>query len=199
MYRRGERGWIEVICGPMFSGKSEELIRRMVRVQIARIPVQVFKSGLDDRYAEAEVVSHSAQSVKAIPVEDSTGLLHAVEDATEAIGIDEGQFFDDGLVDVAEQLASAGKQVIVSGLDLDYLGRPFPPIPLLSNRAEYVTKMLAVCHRCGGPANFTQRIVESGDLVVLGATDAYEARCRQCFEPGEPIQLRLERDVSDEG
>ena len=175
----------------MFSGKSEELIRRMVRVQIARIPVQVFKPGLDDRYADNEVVSHSAHSVKAQPVEDSNALLHAVEDATEVIGIDEGQFFDDGLVAVAEQLAMAGKQVIVAGLDLDYLGRPFQPIPLLANRAEYVTKMLAVCHRCGGPANFTQRTVESEDLVVLGATDSYEARCRECYDPGEATQLTL--------
>ena len=191
MYRRGDRGWIEVICGPMFSGKSEELIRRMVRVQIAKIPVQVFKPGIDDRYAEAQVVSHSALSVDANSVADSRALLHAVDDVTEVIGVDEGQFFDDGLVEVVEQLASAGKQVIVAGLDLDYLGRPFPPIPLLANRAEYVTKMLAVCHRCGGPANFTQRIVDSEDLVVLGATDAYEARCRECYDPGEAVQLSL--------
>ena len=176
----------------MFSGKSEELIRRMVRVQIARIPVQVFKPGIDDRYAETEVVSHSSLSVTAIPVETSEQLLHSVEDATEVIGVDEGQFFDDDLVAVAEQLAHAGKQVIVAGLDLDYLGRPFQPIPLLANRAEYVTKMLAVCHRCGGPANFTQRTVDSEDLVVLGATDSYEARCRQCFDPGEAVQLSLE-------
>lgn len=192
MYRRGGAGWIEVVCGPMFSGKSEELIRRMIRVQIARIPVQVFKPGLDDRYAEHEVVSHSAQSVNAIAVEDSNQLLHTVEDVTEVIGIDEGQFFDAGLVEVTELLAHAGKQVIVAGLDLDYLGRPFQPIPLLANRVEYVTKMLAVCHKCGGPANFTQRTVESEDLVVLGATDSYEARCRQCFDPGEPVQLTLE-------
>ena len=176
----------------MFSGKSEELIRRMVRVQIARIPVQVFKPGLDDRYANAEVVSHSSLSVTAMPVETSDQLLHAIEDRTEVIGIDEGQFFDDGLVEVAEQLAKAGKQVIVSGLDLDYLGRPFQPIPLLAGRAEYVTKLLAVCHRCGGPANFTQRTVDSEDLVVLGATDSYEARCRQCFDPGEAFQLSLD-------
>ena len=175
----------------MFSGKSEELIRRMVRVQIARIPVQVFKPGLDNRYADTEVVSHSSLKVSAIPVKDSNSLLHAVEDTTEVIGVDEGQFFDDGLVGVAEQLASAGKQVIVAGLDLDYLGRPFQPIPLLANRAEYVTKMLAVCHRCGGPANFTQRTVDSEDLVVLGATDSYEARCRECYDPGEPTQLTL--------
>ena len=192
MYRRGGAGWIEVVCGPMFSGKSEELIRRMIRVKIARIPVQVFKPALDDRYSEAEVVSHSDLSVEANPVGTSDELLHAVEDTTEVVGIDEGQFFDGGLVGVAEQLAGAGKQVIVAGLDLDYLGRPFQPIPLLANRAEYVTKMLAVCHRCGGPANFTQRTVDSEDLVVLGATDSYEARCRQCFDPGEPQQLTLE-------
>ena len=180
-----------MVCGPMFSGKSEELIRRMVRIQIARIPVQVFKPGLDHRYADNEVVSHSSLSVKATPVKDSDALLHSVEDRTEVIGIDEGQFFDDGLVGVAEHLATAGKQVIVAGLDLDYLGQPFQPIPLLANRAEYVTKLLAVCHRCGGPANFTQRMVESKDLVVLGATGSYEARCRQCYDPGEATQLTI--------
>ena len=137
-------------------------------------------------------MSHSSLSVTAMPVETSEQLLHSVEDATEVIGVDEGQFFDDDLVAVAEQLAHTGKQVIVAGLDLDYLGRPFQPIPLLANRAEYVTKMLAVCHRCGGPANFTQRTVDSEDLVVLGATDSYEARCRQCFDPGEAVQLSLE-------
>lgn len=190
MWRRGT-GWIEVICGPMFSGKSEELIRRMTRVKIARIPVQVFKPGVDDRYATDHVVSHSQLSVTAQPVADSNALLHAVEDVTEVVGVDEAQFLDEGLIKVAEDLARAGKQVIVAGLDMDYLARPFEPIPTLSTRSEYVTKMLAVCHRCGAPAGFTQRIVDSDDLVVLGATDAYEARCRLCFDPEEPQQLRL--------
>ncbi len=191
MYRRSTEGWVEVICGPMFSGKSEELIRRVTRSQIARIPVQVFKPMLDDRYAEAEVVSHSALKVSALPVDGSLELLRSINDATQVIGIDEGQFFDDGLVDIVDNLAAKGKQVIIAGLDTDYLRRPFEPIPTLCDRAEYVTKMLAVCHRCGGPGMYTQRIVHSDDLVVLGALDAYEARCRMCYNPMEPEQPKL--------
>lgn len=194
MYRRSTEGWVEVICGPMFSGKSEELIRRVTRSKIARIPVQVFKPQLDNRYAETEVVSHSALKVEALPVEGSLELLRAISDSTRVIGIDEGQFFDDGLVDIVDNLAAKGKQVIVAGLDTDYLRRPFEPIPTLCDRAEYVTKMLAVCHRCGGPGMYTQRIVQSDDLVVLGATDAYEARCRMCYDPSEPEQPRLGLD-----
>jgi thymidine kinase len=195
MFRPSHTGWLEVICGPMFSGKSEELIRRVTRSKIARIPVQVFKPQLDNRYSEAEVVSHSELKVAAIPVRDSLELLRAVSDVTQVIGIDEGQFFDDGLVEVVDNLAATGKQVIVAGLDTDYLRRPFEPIPALCDRAEYLTKMLAVCHRCGGPALYTQRIVRSDDLVVLGAQDAYEARCRMCYDPSEPEQpeLGLER------
>ena len=191
MYRRSNDGWVEVICGPMFSGKSEELIRRVTRSQIARIPVQTFKPQLDDRYAESEVVSHSALKVEAIPVESSAQLLRTVDDTTEVIGIDEGQFFDDGLVEVVEQLAAAGKQVIIAGLDTDYLRRPFEPIPSLCDRAEYVTKVLAVCHKCGGPGMYTQRIVQSDALVVLGAQGAYEARCRRCYDPTEAEQPDL--------
>lgn len=191
MYRRGEQGWIEVICGPMFSGKSEELIRRVTRSQIARIPVQTFKPVLDDRYAQAEVVSHSRLKVEAIPVGDSEHLRRSAKETTKVVGIDEGQFFDDGLVEVVEHLAASGKQVIIAGLDTDYLRRPFGPIPTLCDRAEYVTKMLAVCHRCGGPGLYTQRIVHSDQLVVLGAQDAYEARCRACYDPGEAEQPRL--------
>jgi thymidine kinase len=194
MFRRSQEGWVEVICGPMFSGKSEELIRRVTRSQIARIPVQVFKPQLDDRFGDTEVVSHSAWKVEATPVEDSTQMLRAVTEQTRVIGIDEGQFFDEGLVEVVDNLAATGKQVIVAGLDTDYLRRPFEPIPSLCDRAEYVTKMLAVCHRCGGPALYTQRIVKSDDLVVLGAQDAYEARCRMCYDPGEPEQPALSLD-----
>ena len=175
----------------MFSGKSEELIRRVTRSQIARIPVQTFKPQLDDRYADAEVVSHSALKVDAIPVETSDELLRAIEETTQVVGIDEGQFFDDGLIEVVEQLAAAGKQVIIAGLDTDYLRRPFEPIPSLCDRAEYVTKVLAVCHKCGGPGMYTQRIVQSDDLVVLGAQGAYEARCRRCYDPTEAEQPEL--------
>jgi thymidine kinase len=194
MYRRSNGGWVEVICGPMFSGKSEELIRRVTRSQIARIPVQVFKPQLDNRYAESEVVSHSEWKVPAIPVASSIEMIRAVSLETQVIGIDEGQFFDDGLVGVVDDLAATGKQVIVAGLDTDFLRRPFEPIPSLCDRAEYVTKMLAVCHRCGGPALYTQRIVQSDDLVVLGAQDAYEARCRMCYDPTEPEQPELGLD-----
>lgn len=191
MYRRGDQGWVEIICGPMFSGKSEELIRRITRYQIARIPVQTFKPQLDDRYAESEVVSHSSLRVEAVPVQTAAQLLRQIDASTQVIGIDEGQFFDNGLVDVVEQLAGAGKQMIVAGLDTDYLRRPFEPIPTLCDRAEYVTKMLAVCHKCGGPGMYTQRIVASDDLVVLGAQGSYEARCRVCFDPHEPEQPEL--------
>jgi len=191
MYRRGDQGWVEVICGPMFSGKSEELIRRVTRYQIARVPIQTFKPLLDVRYSDAEVVSHSSLKVEATPVETAAQLLHTVEDVTQVIGIDEGQFFDDDLVRVVEQLAAAGRQVIIAGLDTDYLRRPFEPIPTLCDRAEYVTKMLAVCHKCGGPGMYTQRIVDSDDLVVLGAQGAYEARCRICYDPTEVGQPEL--------
>ncbi len=175
----------------MFSGKSEELIRRVTRAAIARIPVQVFKPALDERYSMSEVVSHSSLSVAAQAVADSAELLGAIDDHTEVIGIDEGQFFDDGLVEAVDRLADAGMQVVVAGLDLDYLRRPFEPIPALCGRAEYVTKALAVCHRCGGPALYTQRILRSDDLVVLGAEGAYEARCRRCYRPEEGQQEEL--------
>ena len=197
MERRDERGWVEVIAGPMFSGKSEELIRRITRYQIARLATQTFKPVIDDRYASDEVVSHSRLSVAAEPVADSAELLRRVNDRTVVVGIDEGQFFDDGLVDVVARLAGTGKRVIVAGLDLDYLGRPFEPIPTLMTRAEYVTKSLAVCHRCGGAGMFTQRVIQSDELVVLGATDAYEARCRHCYDPGEAPQQRFEIDAPE--
>ena len=191
MYRRGDGGWIEAIIGPMFSGKSEELIRRVTRSKIARIPVQTFKPAIDDRYGDTVVVSHSSLSIEAVPVKDSDHLLHEVEDATVVVGIDEGQFFDMGLVETVDRLAHAGKQVIVAGLNLDYLRRPFEPMPTLAGRAEYVSKVLAVCHRCGGPALYTQRTAVSDDLVVLGAQDSYEARCRLCYDPNEPKQDEL--------
>ena len=192
MDRRGHDGWVEVICGPMFSGKSEELIRRVTRYQIARVPVQTFKPQLDVRYADNEVVSHSSLKVEATPVETAHQLLKAVADITQVVGIDEGQFFDQELVDVVDNLAAAGKQVIIAGLDTDFLRRPFEPIPSLCDRAEYVTKMLAVCHKCGGPGMYTQRIVHSDDLVVLGAQGAYEARCRVCYDSNEPEQQELD-------
>jgi thymidine kinase len=192
MDRRGDSGWVEVICGPMFSGKSEELIRRITRYKIARVPTQIFKPLIDDRYATNEAVSHSSLSVAAEPVGDSDQLLRAVKERTEVVGVDEAQFFDEGLIQVVAQLAASGKKVIIAGLDLDFLGRPFEPIPSLMTQAEYVTKSLAVCHRCGGSGMYTQRVIASDELVVLGAEGAYEARCRACYDPNEGQQERLE-------
>jgi len=194
MDRRDEQGWVEVICGPMFSGKSEELIRRITRYHIARVPTQTFKPALDDRYSDDHVVSHSSLSTAAEAVANSQELLRRVRRETVVVGVDEGQFFDQGLVEVVDQLAAAGKKVIVAGLDLDYLGRDFEPIPSLMTRAEYVTKSLAVCHRCGGPGMYTQRVIASDELVVLGAEGAYEARCRRCYDPGEGQQASLGLD-----
>ncbi len=176
----------------MFSGKSEELIRRATRAKIARIGVQIFKPRIDSRYGHDVVVSHSALKVDAVPVADSSELAASLVDGTQVVGIDEAQFFDAGLVEVCERLAHDGLRVIVAGLDLDYLRRPFEPIPTLCGRAEYVTKMLAVCHRCGGPALYTQRLVSSDELVVLGSRGTYEARCRMCYRPGEPEQPPLD-------
>jgi thymidine kinase len=183
---------IEVICGPMFSGKSEELIRRLRRAQIARQRVQIFKPALDDRYAVDRIVSHSELSLSASVVKTSEDLIRQVEDRTEVVGIDEVQFFDSGIVAVCEKLANMGKRVVVAGLDLDYRGIPFEPVPQLMAIAEYVTKTLAVCTRCGGPASRSQRLVTSEERIVVGATDTYEARCRRCFEAELTSQLRMD-------
>ena len=179
----GNMGWIEVIVGPMFSGKSEELIRRLKRAEIARQRVQIFKPQLDDRYSITEIVSHSGLGIRSEIVKDAAEVLARVEARTEVIGIDEAQFLGEGLVKVCNQLADAGKRVIVSGLDTDYLGRPFDPMPRLLAEAEEITKLLAICMRCGNPAAHTQRLVASEDLIVVGAGGMYEARCRRCFEP----------------
>ena len=176
-------GWIEVICGSMFSGKSEELIRRLRRVIIAKQRVQIFKPTIDSRFSDAEIVSHSEMRMPSISVGSSEELFGKVDHRTEVIGIDEAQFFDAGLVGVAQRLADQGKRVIVAGLDKDYRGEPFGPIPSLMAVAEDVTKTLAICVRCGSPANNTQRLVESDELVVVGAQGVYEARCRRCYEP----------------
>lgn len=185
-------GWIEVICGPMFSGKSEELIRRLRRARIARKRVQVFKPARDNRYACSEIVSHSDIRMESEVVEAASDILPRLDWRSEVIGIDEANFLGAGLAGVATQLADSGKQVIVAGLDTDYLGRPFPPVPDLLALAESITKMLAICVRCGNPAKHTQRLVESADLIVVGAAGLYEARCRRCFEPGAPHQEVLD-------
>ncbi len=188
----GHVGWIEVVCGPMFSGKSEELIRRLRRAKIARKRVQVFKPTLDDRYSVDEIVSHGDQRMKSTVVSSAKEILDQMDWRTQVIGIDEANFFGPELVEIAGQLADTGKQVLIAGLDTDYLGRPFPPMPDLLCLAESITKTLAICMRCGNPAKHTQRLVESSDLIVVGASGMYEARCRRCFEPGVPKQELLE-------
>jgi len=188
----GNIGWIEVICGPMFSGKSEELIRRLRRATIARKRVQVFKPALDDRYSLDEIVSHGDMRMKSEVVENAAGILAKLDWRTEVIGVDEANFLGTGLVDVVTRLADSGKQVVISGLDTDYMGRPFSPMPELLCLAESITKMLAICMRCGNPAKHTQRLVASDELIVVGAAGMYEARCRRCFEPGMSKQEVLE-------
>ena len=178
-----DQGWIEVVVGSMFSGKSEELIRRLRRAQIARQKVQIFKPALDNRYAETDIVSHSEMRIPSENVGSSRELLERVLPETEVVGIDEGQFFDLDLPMVCNTLADRGKRVIVAGLDQDYLGKPFEPMPQLLAIAEYITKTLAICMVCGNPANHTQRLVASEDRVLLGAQGMYEARCRRCFDP----------------
>lgn len=184
----GNIGWIEVICGPMFSGKSEELIRRLRRAMIARKRVQVFKPIIDDRYSVDEIVSHGDQRLKAEVVQNAGEILKKLDWRTQVVGIDEPNFLGMELVEVANQLADGGKQVIIAGLDTDYLGRPFAPIPELLALAESITKTLAICMQCGNPAKHTQRLVEAEDLIVVGAAGMYEARCRRCFEAGVPKQ-----------
>jgi thymidine kinase len=185
-------GWIEVICGPMFSGKSEELIRRLRRARIARKRVQVFKPALDDRYSQDEIVSHADSRMKSEIVKSAAEILPSLDWRTQVVGIDEANFLSAGLVEVATQLADSGKQVLIAGLDTDYMGRPFAPVPELLCLAESITKTLAICMRCGNPAKHTQRLVEAEDLIVVGAAGLYEARCRRCFEPGAPRQEVLE-------
>jgi thymidine kinase len=176
-------GWVEVITGSMFSGKSEELIRRLRRAQIARQRVQIFKPRVDVRSGEDEIVSHSDMKMPSRPVGSAREILAAVDADTEVVGIDEGQFFEASLVEVVDELANRGKRVIVAGLDQDYRGRPFEPMPQLMAVAEYVDKTLAICLKCGAPANRSQRIVQATDRVVVGGADQYEARCRRCFRP----------------
>ena len=174
-------GWIEVICGSMFSGKTEELIRRLVRAQIAKQRVEIFKPVIDDRYGKDYIVSHSKQRIPSRSVKKAEEILKYAGEA-QVFGIDEGQFFDMSLVDVAKQLAAAGRRIIIAGLDKDYRGVPFEPIPQLLAEAEYITKTHAICMKCGNPANFTQRLTQSSERVLVGAKNIYEARCRRCFE-----------------
>ena len=173
-------GWIEVICGSMFSGKTEELIRRLNRARIAKQKVEVFKPAVDTRYDEEDVVSHDAKKTSSIPVQNASQILFYAEDF-EVVGIDEAQFFGNEIVNVCNELAEKGKRVLVSGLDMDFKGNPFGPMPALMAIAEYVTKVHAVCIRCGNPANYSHRTGTEEKLVMLGETEAYEPLCRKCF------------------
>jgi thymidine kinase len=180
-----ETGWIEVITGCMFSGKTEELIRRLRRAKIAKQTVVIFKPNIDTRYSTNSIVSHSEQSLPSILIKDVKEILDLVEDA-QVIGIDEAQFFSNDLIDVCNQLADDGKRVIVAGLDMDYRGVPFEPMPQILSVAEYITKSLAICVECGNPADRTQRKTTSSERVIVGAADVYEARCRKChYIPAE--------------
>ncbi len=188
MYGKPTGGWIEVICGSMFSGKTEELIRRVRRAQIARQKVQVFKHSLDARYAEREVASHNGLQLEAVPVENSAQLRALIAPETTVVAIDEGQFFDEGLVPLCEELADRGLRVIVAGLDLDFRGEPFGPMPQLMARAERVDKLQAICVVCGGPASRTQRLINGqpaaydDPVIMVGADEVYQARCRGCHQ-----------------
>lgn len=187
-------GWIEVICGPMFSGKTEELIRRMRRAELARQSVQIFKPEIDVRYGGAsEIVSHNSRRLTAEPVSSTAALLERIDPETAVVGIDEAQFFDAKIVQVAESLAHSGKRVIVAGLDLDYLARPFEPMPSLIAVADFVTKLSAVCMQCGDAAVRSQRVTTATERVSIGAGEAYEARCRRCFVLEIPAAQELPR------
>lgn len=181
--QRSAVGWVEVIAGSMFSGKSEELIRRLRRAKIARQKVQVFKPLIDARFSDNHIVSHSEMRHESSNIHSAAEIMEKFEHGTEVVGIDEGQFFDDELVNVANELARRGVRVIIAGLDQDYTGKPFEPMPQLLAIAEYITKTHAICLKCGQTANYSQRTFESEERVAVGASDKYEARCRACFVP----------------
>ncbi len=182
-----KKGWIEVVCGSMFSGKTEELIRRLRRAQLANQRVEIFKPMLDTRYSEEEIVSHNANAIRSTPVENSQNILLLVEQGAEVVGIDEAQFFDLELVNVCQKLASRGTRVIVAGLDMDYLGQPFGPMPQLMAVSEYVTKVQAICMVCGDLASHSYRKVAQSEKVLLGEKESYEPRCRSCFNKGDAV------------
>lgn len=177
------RGWIEVIVGSMFSGKTEELIRRLRRAEFARLPIQVFKPVIDDRYSMTDVTSHNKTSISSLPIQNAEHIWEHLKPETKVVGIDEGQFFDEGLIQVAQDLADRGLRVIIAGLDTDWQAKPFGPIPPLMAIAESVSKQHAVCVVCGATASRTQRTAGGGGQVQVGAQDAYEARCREHFKP----------------
>jgi len=177
-------GWIEIICGSMFSGKTEELIRRLNRAKIARLKTQIFKPSFDSRYAVADIVSHNENVIQSTPVDEAGDILRLIEDC-DIVGIDEAQFFGEDIMRVCNELANSGKRVIVAGLDMDYEGKPFGYMPQLMSMAEYVTKVHAVCMVCGGEASYSYRLSKDKEQVLLGEADKYEARCRRCNNLGE--------------
>ncbi len=196
----GQSGHIEVICGPMFSGKTEELIRLVKRLQIGRQKVQIFKPGIDKRYAEEDVVSHSAFAVRAEPVSSAIEILLRLKDSTRVVAIDEIQFFDHNIIEVVKKLARRGYRVICAGLDLDYRAEPFGPMPMLLAIADEVKKLSSICVICGAPARRSQRIVDAREQVLVGETDSYEARCRAHYEyeGGDESLLPLKEEIQTE-
>ncbi len=195
--KTGKKGWIEVICGSMFSGKTEELIRRLKRAQFAKQRVEIFKPAIDTRYDETEVVSHDANAIQSTPVPNSSNILILADDV-QVVGIDEAQFFDMGLVDACNQLANSGIRVIIAGLDMDYLGKPFGPIPDLLATAEYVTKVHAICMQCGELANHSHRFLEEDGLVVLGEKENYEPLCRTCYTKALDLKKTIQPKAKEE-
>jgi thymidine kinase len=179
-----KRGWIEVICGSMFSGKTEELIRRLKRAKIAHLRIEIFKPAMDIRFHERNIVSHDENAISSNPVESSQNILDLTE-GVDVVGIDEAQFFDDRLPDVCDQLALRGVRVIVAGLDMDYATQPFGPIPNLLAKADYITKLHAICVKCGNIANYSYRKTAQGTQLLLGEKDIYEPRCRVCYYKGD--------------
>ncbi|MCF6360730.1 MAG: thymidine kinase [Cyclobacteriaceae bacterium] len=177
-------GWVEVICGSMFSGKTEELIRRLNRALIAKQSVEIFKPSVDTRYNESDVVSHNESVIRSTPVQFARDII-LLAGTSDVVGIDEAQFFDESLVEVCNQLASQGKRVIIAGLDMDFEGNPFGPIPNLLAQAEYVTKVHAICMNCGALASYSYRLTDNKQKVMLGEQSTYEARCRKCFLEGQ--------------
>lgn len=184
------RGWIEVICGSMFSGKTEELIRRLKRVKIANLKVEIFKPAIDIRYNETNVVSHDSNAIQSTPIDNSQTILLLAQDV-DVVGIDEAQFFDDEIINVCQTLALRGIRVIVAGLDMDYKGQPFGQMPNLLSIADYITKLHAICVKCGHIANVSYRKTEESDQVLLGEKDIYEPRCWKCFSEGATAKQRI--------
>ena len=177
-----DSGWIEVVCGSMFSGKTEELIRRLRRAQFAKMSTAIFKPHMDNRYSDNQIVSHNNMKMDSHLVKNAQEIIELAQDS-EVIGVDEAQFFDDSLVSVCKSLASEKKRVIIAGLDTDFRGNPFGPMPLLMCEADFLDKLRAICMICGNPASCTQRKTKQTTQIVVGETDIYEARCRNCFQP----------------